>query len=75
LRLVLDTELSANKKFKQLDHWQCQYFDTILELLTDFKKNCKTRQGNEKTAICPRTASNKGRTYIAYMFREYRRGA
>ena len=28
-------------KFKQLDHWQYQYLDTVLELLTGTKKNCK----------------------------------
>jgi hypothetical protein len=38
MRLVLGTELSAKK---QLDHWQCQYLDTVLELLTGTKKNCK----------------------------------
>jgi len=41
LRLVLGTELSAKIKFKQLDHWQCQYLHTVLELLTGTKKNCK----------------------------------
>ena len=41
LRLVLSTELSAKKKFKQLDHWQYQYLDTVMELLTGTKKNCK----------------------------------
>ena len=40
LGLVLSTELSAIK-FKQLDHWQYQYLDTVLELLTGTKKNCK----------------------------------
>ena len=28
-------------KFKQLDHWQCQYLGQVLELLTGTKKNCK----------------------------------
>jgi len=41
LRLVLGTELSAKKKFKQLDRWQYQYLDRVLELLTGTKKNCK----------------------------------
>jgi len=41
LRLVLGTELSPNNKFKQLDHWQYQYFAIVLELLTGTKKNCK----------------------------------
>ena len=41
LRLVLSTELSERIKFKQLDHWQYQYLDTVLELLTGTKKNCK----------------------------------
>jgi len=40
LRLVLGTELNAKNKFKQLDHWQFQYLDTVLELLTG-TKNCK----------------------------------
>jgi len=29
LRLVLGTELSPKDKFKQLDHWQYQYFDIV----------------------------------------------
>jgi hypothetical protein len=37
-RLVLGTELSA---IKQLDHWQYQYLDIVLELLTAAKSNCK----------------------------------
>ena len=41
LRLVLGTDLSPKNKFKQLDHWQYQYFDIFLELLTGTKKNCK----------------------------------
>jgi hypothetical protein len=41
LRLVLGTELSPKNKFKQLDHWQYQYCDIVLELLTGAKKNCK----------------------------------
>ena len=41
LRLVLGTELSAKIKSKQLDHWQYRYLDTVLELLTGTKKNCK----------------------------------
>jgi len=40
LRLVLGTELQRIK-FKQLDHWQYQLLDTVLELLTGTKKNCK----------------------------------
>ena len=40
LRLVLGTELSERIKFKQLDHWQYQYLDTVLESLTG-TKNCK----------------------------------
>ena len=28
-------------KLKQLDHWQYQDLDTVLELLTGTKKNCK----------------------------------
>jgi len=44
-RLVLDIELSAKKKFKQLDHWQYQYLDTVFELLTGAKKNCKNQTG------------------------------
>ena len=28
--------------FKQMDHLQYQYLDTVLELLTGTKKNCKT---------------------------------
>ena len=40
LWLVLGTELQRIK-FKQLDHWQYQYLDTVLELLTGTKKNCK----------------------------------
>jgi hypothetical protein len=39
LRLVLGTKLSA--KFKQLDHWQYQYLDRVLELLTGTKKKGK----------------------------------
>jgi hypothetical protein len=39
LKLVLGTELSAKKKFKQLDHWQCQYLDTVLALLTGTTKS------------------------------------
>jgi len=35
LRFVLGTE------FKQLVHWQYYYLDTVLELLTGTKKNCK----------------------------------
>ena len=41
LRLVLGTELSAKIKSKQLDHWHYRYLDTVLELLTGTKKNCK----------------------------------
>jgi len=28
-------------KSKQLDHWQYQYIDIVLESLTGTKKNCK----------------------------------
>jgi hypothetical protein len=48
-------------KFKQLDHWQYQYLDTVLELLTGTKKNCKTRPENEETTNHSWTASSKGR--------------
>jgi len=41
LRLVLGTDLSPKNKFKQMDHWQYQYFDIVLELLPGAKKNCK----------------------------------
>ena len=41
LRLVLDTELCAKIKSKKVDHWQYRYLDTVLELLTGTKKNCK----------------------------------
>jgi hypothetical protein len=30
-------------KYKQLEHWQYQYLDTVFELLIDAKKNCKNR--------------------------------
>ena len=40
LRLVLSTEVQRIK-FKQLDHLQYQYLDTILELLTGARNNCK----------------------------------
>jgi hypothetical protein len=33
LRLVMGTELIAKKKFKQLDHWQYQYFDTFFGIM------------------------------------------
>jgi hypothetical protein len=36
LRLVLGII-----QFKQLDHWQYQYLDIVLELLTGTKKNCE----------------------------------
>jgi len=48
-------------KFKQLDHWQYQYLDTLSELYTGAKMNCKSRQENEETTNHPRTASPKGR--------------
>jgi hypothetical protein len=35
------TNISYHIKFKQLDHWQYQYLDTVLELLTDAQKNFK----------------------------------
>ena len=38
LRLVLGTELSPENKFEQLGHWQYQYCDIVLELLTGAKK-------------------------------------
>jgi len=41
LRLVLGTDLSLKNKLKHLDHWQYQYFDIVLELLTGAKKNDK----------------------------------
>jgi len=41
LRLVLSTELSAKNKIQTIYHWQYQYLDTVLELLTGTKKNCK----------------------------------
>jgi hypothetical protein len=38
-----DDNNNNNKiKFKQLDHWQYQYLDTVLELLIGTKKNCKS---------------------------------
>jgi hypothetical protein len=42
LKLVFGSELSARIKFKQLDHWQYQYLDTVLEFLTGTQKNCKS---------------------------------
>ena len=40
LRSVLGTELQRIK-LEHLDHWQYQHLDTVLELLTGAKKNCK----------------------------------
>ena len=34
-------QLVASVKSKQLDHWQYQYLDIVLETLTGTKKNCK----------------------------------
>jgi len=34
-------------KSKQLDHWQYQYLDTVLESLTGTKKNCKNYTGKQ----------------------------
>jgi len=48
-------------KFKQLDHWQYQYLDTILELLTGTRRNAKTRLENKETTNHSWTASPKGR--------------
>ena len=41
LRLVSDTEFSAQNKIQQLVHSQYWYFYTVLELLTGAKKNCR----------------------------------
>jgi len=48
-------------KFKQLDHWQYQYFDTVLEFLTGTRKKCQSGQENEETANHPWTALPKGK--------------
>jgi hypothetical protein len=48
LILVLGAELGAKKKFIQLDHWQYQYLDTVLELLTGAKKNFKNWTGKRR---------------------------
>jgi len=64
LRLVLGTELSAKNKFKQLDRWQYQYLDTVLELLTGTKN---TRSENKEINNHSWTASpnaDVGRLYV-----------
>jgi len=48
-------------KFRQLDHWQHQYLDTIFELVTDTKKNCKTRPENKETTNHLWTASHESK--------------
>jgi len=48
-------------KFKQLDHWQYQYLDIILELLLAPRRTAKTRPENEESTNHSWTASPKGR--------------
>ena len=66
----MGTELSERIKFKQLDHWQYQYLDTVLELLTGTKKNCKTRPEDKETTNNSWTASPKGDVDRLYVSRK-----
>jgi hypothetical protein len=47
-------------KYQQLDHWQYQYLDTVLELLVP-RRTVKTGNKNKKTDNHPWKTSTKGR--------------
>jgi len=59
-------------RFKQLDHWQYQYLNIVLELLTGVKQNCKNWIGKGGNCWSSMDSITQRQTQITGVFPENR---